>query len=157
MLIHFLYPEGFEKNSWFLSRLLLYVQVPHVTLISKHYPTMWVSQVSTVSDKSYCRGKYRIISNFVVICEHFNKIDILANNMVICRSRITIFKCMEIPVWWQGLKNSPTVTHACSKMRRKWVPTVWGHSWATLSPGIINTEAWSSRLGVGLWSNNPAL
>jgi hypothetical protein len=29
-----------------------------------------------------------------------------------------------------------------------------GYSWATLSPGIINTETWSSRLGVGRWTNN---
>jgi hypothetical protein len=28
--------------------------------------------------------------------------------------------------------------------------SVQGYSWTTLSPGVINTEAWSSRLGVGL-------
>jgi hypothetical protein len=60
-------------------------------------------------------------------------------------------------VWWRGLKNSPTVTHACRKRRLKWVPSAWGYSWATLSPGVINTEAWSSRFGVGCWTNNPAL
>jgi hypothetical protein len=53
------------------------------------------------------------------------------------------------PVWWPGLKNSPTVTHACHKRRLKWAPSAWGYSWATLSPGAINTEAWSSRLGLG--------
>jgi hypothetical protein len=26
-----------------------------------------------------------------------------------------------------------------------------------LSLGVINMEAWSSRLGVGRWTNNPAL
>jgi hypothetical protein len=56
------------------------------------------------------------------------------------------------PVWWPGLKNSPTVTHACHKRRLKWVPSAWGYSCATLSPG-----AWSSRLGVGSWTNNTAL
>jgi hypothetical protein len=56
-----------------------------------------------------------------------------------------------------GLKNSPTVTHACRKRRLKWVPSVWGYSWTTLSPGVINTETWSFRLGVGRWTNNPAL
>jgi hypothetical protein len=61
------------------------------------------------------------------------------------------------PVCWPGLKNSPTVSHACRKRRLKWVPSAWGYSWATLSPGVINTEAWSSRLGVGRWTNNPAL
>jgi hypothetical protein len=60
------------------------------------------------------------------------------------------------PVWWPGLNNSPTVTHACRKRRLKWVPNAWGYSLATLSPGVINTETWSSRLGVGRWTNNPA-
>jgi hypothetical protein len=32
-------------------------------------------------------------------------------------------------------KNSPTVTHACRKRRLKWVPSAWGHSWATLFSG----------------------
>jgi hypothetical protein len=58
---------------------------------------------------------------------------------------------MRVPVSWPALQNSPTVniTHACRKRRLKWVPSAWGYSWATLSPGVINTEAWSSRLGVG--------
>jgi hypothetical protein len=30
------------------------------------------------------------------------------------------------------------------------LPSVQGYSWATLSPGDINSETWSSRLGVGL-------
>jgi hypothetical protein len=51
-------------------------------------------------------------------------------------------------VWWPGLKNSPTVTHACRKRRLKWVPSAWGYSWATLSPGVINMEAWSSCFGI---------
>jgi hypothetical protein len=57
------------------------------------------------------------------------------------------------PVWWTGLKNSPTVTHAFRKRRLKFVPSAWGYSWATLSPGV----SLSSRLGVGRWTNNPAL
>jgi hypothetical protein len=32
-------------------------------------------------------------------------------------------KC-HTPVWWPGLKNSPTVTHACRKRRLKWVSSV---------------------------------
>jgi hypothetical protein len=64
---------------------------------------------------------------------------------------------IDSPLWWPGLKYSLTVTHACRKRRLKWVPSAWGYSWATLSPGVINTEAWSSRLGVGRWTNNPAL
>jgi hypothetical protein len=39
------------------------------------------------------------------------------------------------PVRWPGLKNSPTVTHACHKRRLKWVPSAWGYSWATVSGG----------------------
>jgi hypothetical protein len=36
----------------------------------------------------------------------------------------------NVPVWWPGLKNSLTVTHACRKRRLKWVPcaceyTLW--------------------------------
>jgi hypothetical protein len=54
------------------------------------------------------------------------------------------------PVWWPGIKNSPNVAHACRKRRLKWVPNAWGCNWVTLPPGDINTEAWSSRLGVGL-------
>jgi hypothetical protein len=54
-----------------------------------------------------------------------------------------------IPVWWPGLKNSPTVTYSCRKRRLKWVPSTSGYSWAILSPGVINTETWSSRLGLG--------
>jgi len=46
-------------------------------------------------------------------------------------------------------KNSPTVTHARRKRRLKWV--------ATLPLGDINTEAWSSGMGVGRGANNPTL
>jgi hypothetical protein len=42
-----------------------------------------------------------------------------------------------------------TVTHACRKRRLKWV--------ATLPLGDINTEAWSSGMGVGRGANNPTL
>jgi hypothetical protein len=50
-------------------------------------------------------------------------------------------------VWWPGNKNSPTVTHACRKRWLKWV--------ATLPLGDVNTEAWSSGMGVGRGANNP--
>jgi hypothetical protein len=52
-------------------------------------------------------------------------------------------------VWWPGLKNSPIVTHACRKRRLKWVPSVWGYSWATLSLGVINTEPGPPGPGLG--------
>jgi hypothetical protein len=48
-----------------------------------------------------------------------------------------------------GEKNSPTVAHARGKRRIKWVLGAWGYNWATQSPGDINMETWSSRLGVG--------
>jgi hypothetical protein len=35
------------------------------------------------------------------------------------------------------------------------VPSARGYSWATLSPGVINTETWSCMLGVGRGANNP--
>jgi hypothetical protein len=48
-----------------------------------------------------------------------------------------------------GEKNSPTVAHACRKRRLKWVLGAWVYNWATQSPGDINIETWSYRLGVG--------
>jgi hypothetical protein len=54
-----------------------------------------------------------------------------------------------------GEKNSPTVAHACRKRRLKWVVSAWEYSWATQSPGDINMETWSSRLGVGRGADNP--
>jgi len=54
-----------------------------------------------------------------------------------------------------GEKNSPTVAHACRKRRLKWVLGAWGYNWATQSPGDINMETWSSRLGVGRGADNP--
>jgi hypothetical protein len=58
-------------------------------------------------------------------------------------------------VWWPGNKNSPTVTHTCRKRRLKWVPGAWGCNWATLPLGDINTEAWSSGMGVGRGDSAP--
>jgi hypothetical protein len=49
-----------------------------------------------------------------------------------------------------GKKNTPIVAHACRKRRLKWVLDAWWYNWATQSPGDINMETWSSRLGVGL-------
>jgi hypothetical protein len=54
-----------------------------------------------------------------------------------------------------GEKNSPTVAHAYRKRRQKWVLGAWGYNWATQSPGDINMETWSSRLGVGRGANDP--
>jgi hypothetical protein len=67
--------------------------------------------------------------------------------------------CSEgnFPVWWPGNKNSPTVTHVCCKRWLKWVPGAWGYNWATLPLGDINTEVWSSRVGVGRGADNPTL
>jgi hypothetical protein len=62
---------------------------------------------------------------------------------------INLTKLDEIPVWWPGNKNGPTVTHAYRKRRLKWV--------ATLPLGNINTEAWSPGMGVGCGANNPTL
>jgi hypothetical protein len=52
-------------------------------------------------------------------------------------------------------KNSPTVAHACRKRQLKWVLGAWGYNWATQSPGDINMEIWSSRLGVGSGADDP--
>jgi hypothetical protein len=54
-----------------------------------------------------------------------------------------------------GEKTIPTVAHACRKRRLKGVFGAWGCNWATQSPGDINMETWSSRLGVGRGANDP--
>jgi hypothetical protein len=51
--------------------------------------------------------------------------------------------------------GGPNVAHACRKRRLKWVPSAWGYSWVTLSPGVTNTETWPSRLGVGRGVDSP--
>jgi hypothetical protein len=48
-----------------------------------------------------------------------------------------------------GEKNSSTEAHACRKRRLKWVLGAGGYNWVTQSPGDINMETWSFRLGVG--------
>jgi hypothetical protein len=61
---------------------------------------------------------------------------------------------------WSG--NDPrvvttitTISHACRKRRLKWVPGTWAYNWAFQSPGDINMETWSSRLGVGQGAHDP--
>jgi hypothetical protein len=81
--------------------------------------------------------------------------------MRFCASYISSFKTLFsvlgyiIPRVVTGEKNSPTVAHACRKRRLKWVLGAWGYNWATHSPGDINIETWSSRLGVGAQASNP--
>jgi hypothetical protein len=62
-----------------------------------------------------------------------------------------------IPLVVTGEKNNPIGAHACHKRRLKWVPGAWGYNWATQSPGDINMETWSSRLGVGTQGYQPCL
>jgi hypothetical protein len=66
--------------------------------------------------------------------------------------------CQKLEIKWEynvrvphvtGEKNSPTEVHACHKRQLKWILGAWGYNWATQSPGDINMETWSSRLGVG--------
>jgi hypothetical protein len=63
--------------------------------------------------------------------------------------------------WWgntqcprvEGVsKSSPNLVNACCNRRLKHIPSIRGYSWTTVSPGGINTEAWSPilRLGVKL-------
>jgi hypothetical protein len=35
------------------------------------------------------------------------------------------------------------------------LPSARGYSWATLYPGVISTETWSSKLEVGRGANSP--
>ena len=43
-----------------------------------------------------------------------------------------------------GNKNSPNAVHACRRRQLKWILKFRGYSWTILSPGDINTEAWST-------------
>jgi hypothetical protein len=61
----------------------------------------------------------------------------LDNTWYVCIKFTTLHK--KYPMWWPGLKNSPTVTHVCRKRRLKWVPSAWEY---------INTEILTSRLVV---------
>jgi hypothetical protein len=54
-----------------------------------------------------------------------------------------------------GLKYHVSEFNVCRKRRLKWVLGAWGYKWATQSPGDINMEIWSSRLGVGRRADNP--
>jgi hypothetical protein len=65
------------------------------------------------------------------------------------KSRIWTLLSENFPCVVTGEKNSPPVVHACRKRRLKWVLGALGYNWATQSPGDINVETWSSRLGVG--------
>jgi hypothetical protein len=56
----------------------------------------------------------------------------------------------KLSVWWPEDKNSLNVARACCKRQLKWVPSAWGYSCVTLSQGVTNTEAWSSRWGLGM-------
>jgi hypothetical protein len=59
-----------------------------------------------------------------------------------------------LPPWFDYPNN---VWYACRKRRLKWVSGAWGYNWATLPLGDINTEVWSSRVGVGRGTKNPTL
>jgi hypothetical protein len=79
--------------------------------------------------------------------EDLHNLFSVSNNIkIICLSRVVA-----------GNKNSPNMAHACRKRRVKWVPGSWGYNWTTLPLGDINTETWSSRVGVGCGANNSTL
>lgn len=63
--------------------------------------------------------------------------------------RIILFytngKCYAVPMWWPR-KKWPQHIPCMSQRWLKWIPGVHEYSWATLSPGDINIEAWSTSL-----------
>jgi hypothetical protein len=74
--------------------------------------------------------------------------------------RVTSVPCQELDHtsrYFSG-RSQEELLHripACRKRRLKGKRCAYGYSWATLSPGDTNTEAWFSRLGVGRGANNP--
>jgi hypothetical protein len=77
--------------------------------------------------------------------------------MISWKTEINITRDFKLSCVVAAIKEQSHCNPSCRKRRLKWVPSAWGYSWATLSPGVINTEAWSSRSGVGRWTNNTAL
>jgi hypothetical protein len=119
-----------------------------------------VGHSSTNATRNHCWVAISSNNEFGPSVQMISDVPLLPNDenpWIQCCATMSPSNNLYSRVWWPGLKNSPTVTHSCRKRRLKWVPSPWSYSWATLSPGIINKEAWSSRLGVGRWTNNPAL
>jgi hypothetical protein len=87
-----LFSLKYLKRLSFLSRLLLYVQAPHM-LLTKTVP-YFVFQTNSLLDTSCCRRKFKIICRprSTVICSHFNNIYFWPNTMVICHFRINTVK-----------------------------------------------------------------
>jgi hypothetical protein len=78
----FFNPKVLQKKSWFLSRLLLYLLVPHMALTSKHIVKcklfrwkLWQVQVAA--------GAYLSLCHSGAICIHFNNIYMLAYTAVV--------------------------------------------------------------------------
>jgi hypothetical protein len=83
------------KKSWLLSRLPLYVKVPHMLSTLKPYSKTWVFQVKIIPDTGCCRSKFKILLSSIVICVHFNKVYIWPYAMNICHYWISIVKDNE--------------------------------------------------------------
>ena len=57
-------------------------------------------------------------------------------------------------MWRPGLKNSPTVAHACRKRQVKWLPSAWGYS---PHSGAINMGPGPPGWGLGKGLTTPIL
>jgi hypothetical protein len=140
-----------KRADWILDTLVRHV--PHFTWpwLRRSYKCV----VFTFRMLQVCEQSWKPSSNL----QHFTSVTFiyLIHKQVvwnILNYNSTCVLC-DISRVVAGIKQY-TVTNACRKRRLKLVPSAWGYSWSTLSPGVINTEACSSRLRVGRWSNNPA-
>jgi hypothetical protein len=130
-------PEGLYRVQ---KRPSLYITLSQFNHVHTSQTDFDISPPSTLTSRKW----YFFLQVFrLKFCIHFSTPHVPPN------SRSWFYRDNNIPVWWPGNKNSPTVTHTCRKRRLKWV--------ATLPLGDINTEAWSSGMGVWRGVNNPTL
>jgi hypothetical protein len=115
-------------------------------IIPVYYHTQYMVSFPPPNDFS---ARYK---GFMSCANYTTSWEIFVNRWLISPFLITFFtKCILLP----SLQGPTLVGTGSGTPEVPELPCAWGYSWATLSPGVINTETWSSRLGVGRGANNP--